>query len=94
MLKKSDIKVCLDTLTGRLQLEEENGMNVGLEYGSRALFNAEIHTNKKLTNDIFTAKNMTPKKIKNIANKYLTSKNLYVSIVGNHPKNFIKKLLK
>ena len=94
LLKPSDIKVCLDTLTGRLQLEEENGMNVGLEYGSRALFNAEIHTNKKLTNDIFTTKNMTPKKIKNIANKYLTSKNLYVSIVGNHPKNFIKKLLK
>ena len=94
MIEKDDIKACLDTITGRLELSEENGMNLALEYGMRALFNAKIQTNKKLVNEVFVPKVMTPKYLREIAKRYLVPKNLYISIIGGHPLSFPSRLLK
>ncbi len=94
LVEPKEIKACLDTLTGRLELSEENGMNVALKYGARALFNAKIHTNKKIVNDVFIPKVMTPKRIRETVRKYLIPKNLYISITGDHPLSFPSRLLK
>ena len=93
LIKRKDINNCLDTITGRLQLSYENGMNCMIDYGSRALFHAKIDTVDKLTRDVFIPKVMTPYRLRKIAQKYLTRKNLYISILGDHPLTFTKKLL-
>lgn len=93
MIKKSDIRSCLNTIIGRISLAEENGMNLCLSYGSRALFDAKIYTTKMLT-EKFSPKKMTPRRVLEVAKKYLTPKNLYISILGDQPFVLSKRLLK
>ena len=93
LLEKRVVKECLDKITGRFIMAEENGMNLCLSYGSRALFDAKIYDNKRLTKE-FTLQRMKPWMIRDTAKKYLNRENLYVSILGDHPLNITRTILK